>query len=155
MPTEPLQTRIKNNILAALRAIRKANDYWFDVYDENVSEVMKTPDQILEGVMPYCDVVLDDQINEFLFMPKRDRATLDVLIRAFVRSDDQSVQYRDRERWIQDIQKSLQVDTTRGQLARMTRTREIEREDGDAAYDRISAARLRIEVVFDFDWTSP
>ncbi len=154
MPTESKRLLIANNVETTLRGIRKADGYWYSATPESVTQERKSLDQIKSAVMPYAQIELDDQDNEFLYASKRDRGVYEIVIFGIVKADP-SLQQRDRERWIQDIHIALQVDTTRGQNARWTRIAEVSISDGQLGLTQHSAFRMRLEITFDFDWSQP
>lgn len=154
MPTESKRQLIAAEILKTLRAIRKKDGYWFSASDEQITDERRPLEAVLKAKMPYAQIELEDQDNEFLYAQKRDRAVYDIVIKGVI-SADPDIQQRERERWMQDIQIALQKDTTRGQNARWTRVAEVEIIDGQVAFKNHSGFLMRLEITFDFDWSQP
>ena len=155
-PPESKREQILENIVAALRTIRRENGFHVDVPWDSVTRYpIFDAETLVDQEMPYLAVTIPSETVDTVYMPHKDEGDLEVVIEGIVKESVDVPVATLQERAVRDVRIKLQEDPSRGGIAKFTRVIRVDTDLGDKGYEGMRTFQVVALVKYKFVWASP
>lgn len=155
LPPESKREQILENVVAAMRAIRRENSFHTDVPWDSVSRSITDLETILDQEMPYLQVTVPTETDDTIAMPTKDEGDLEVWIEGAVKEFRDVPVHTLQERAVQDVRRKLAEDKSLGGLAHYVHVIRVETDAGEHGFEGVRLFRVVALVKYRFTWSTP
>lgn len=155
LPPESKREQILENIVAAMREIRRENGFHVDIPWDSVTRSIKDLETILDQELPYLQITVPTETDDTILMPTKDEGDLEIWIEGAVKEFVDVPVATLQERAVRDVRKKLTEDKSRGGIAKYTRVIRVETDAGEHGFEGVRLFRVVALVKYKFDWSTP
>lgn len=155
MPSEMIPEQIMQAVITQLKTISSGTTYWNTINDDNITQYVRTIDEINSAVNPFLQVLMGDIDFDHLVQQHRDMGQMPVTIIGVYKSDRREELAKYNRRLIRDVIVALLANVSLGGLCHTVHIKGVATDEGMLAYDDYAMFELSLMIDYQFSWTNP